>query len=56
MKWQLPDLAGSEKAYKLAKEHFDKDNRLILDATIDGKLNVFEKIQFEEALKIAQKK
>jgi hypothetical protein len=56
MKWQLPDLEGSENAYRLAKKHFEKDKRLILDATIGGKLNVFTKIPFEEALKTAQKK
>lgn len=56
MKWQLPDLAGSEKAYRLAKTHFEKNNRFIFDATVDGKLNVFPKIKFEEALKIAKKK
>lgn len=56
MKWQLPDLAGSEKAYKLAKTHFEKNNRSVFDATIDGKLNIFPKIKFEEALEIARKK
>ncbi len=56
MKWQLPDLAGSEKAYRLAKDHFEKNNRLITDATVDGKLNIFPKMKFEEALSIAKKK
>jgi hypothetical protein len=56
MKWQLPDLEGSEKAYRLAKKHFENDNRLILDATVDGKLDIFTKIKFEEALKSAGKK
>lgn len=56
MKWQLPDLAGSEKAYRLAKEHFEKNNRLITDATVDGKLNIFPKMKFEEALNVAVKK
>jgi hypothetical protein len=56
MKWQLPDLAGSEKAYRLAKEHFEKNDRQISDATVDGKLNIFPKIKFEEALSVAKKK
>jgi len=56
MKWQLPDLAGSEKAYRLAKDHFEKNNRLITDATVDGKLNIFPKMKFEEALSVAKKK
>jgi hypothetical protein len=56
MKWQLPDLEGSERAYRMAKYHFEKDNRQILDATIDGKLDIFAKIKFEEALRVAGKK
>jgi hypothetical protein len=56
MKWQLPDLEGSEKAYRLAKEHFEKNNRQISDATVDGKLNIFPKMKFEEALSVAKKK
>lgn len=56
MKWQLPDLAGSEKAYKLAKDHFERAGRSILDATVDGKLNIYPKIKFEEAIRIAKKK
>lgn len=56
MKWQLPDLKGSEKAYRLARKHFEKDNRKIIDATLDGKLEVFPKIRFEEALEISNRK
>ncbi len=56
MKWQLPDLEGSEKAYRLAKKHFEADTRVILDSTIDGKLDIFTKIKFDEALRIAVKK
>lgn len=56
MKWQLPDLEGSEKAYKFAKKHFENNYRMIFDATIDGKLNIFPKIQFDEALRTARKK
>jgi len=47
VKWQLPDLLRSEIAYKLAREAFEKDGRQILDATIGGKCEVFEKIDFE---------
>jgi len=56
LKWQLPDLEGSELAYKLAKKHFEDNGRSVFDATVDGKLNVFKKLQFDEALVIAQKK
>ena len=56
LKWQLPDLEGSERAYRMAKEHFESDHRIIMDATVDGKLTIFPKIRFEEALNIARKK
>lgn len=45
-KWQLPDLLRSEIEYRLAREMFEKDGREILDATIDGKCEIFRKIDF----------
>ena len=48
--WHLPDLEGSEVAYRLAKFYFERDNRLIYDATVGGKLDVFPKVSFGEAL------
>ncbi len=48
--WHLPDLKGSELAYQLAQYYYRKDGREILDATLGGKLQVFPKITFEEAL------
>lgn len=47
-KWQLPDLERSELSYRIAKFHFERNNREILDATIDGKLNIFPKVKYEE--------
>jgi hypothetical protein len=47
-KWQLPDLEASEQAYKLAKKAYREDGRRIVDATIDGKLQIFPKAHFEE--------
>jgi hypothetical protein len=44
--WQLPDLENSEKAYRFAREGFEKDGRQILDATIDGKLTIFPKADY----------
>ena len=46
-KWQSPDLLRSEIAYGLAKEAFEMDGRKIFDATIGGKCEVFEKIDYE---------
>jgi len=45
-KWQLPDLEASEQAYRLAKAAFEKNGRRILDATVDGKLEIFEKVDY----------
>jgi hypothetical protein len=47
-RWQLPDLETSEIAYKLAKKVYQQDGRQILDATIDGKLMVFPKVDYQE--------
>jgi len=54
--WQLPDLAGSEMAYSMARFSFERRGRKIYDATIGGKCQVFPKISFEEALQMARKK
>jgi len=51
--WQLPDLEGSERAYRNSKKIFEDDGRLILDATVEGKLQVFQKIDYSESLKIS---
>lgn len=46
-RWQLPDLDTSEWAYGLAREHFEGSGRRIVDATVDGKLDVFPKVRLE---------
>lgn len=45
-KWQLPDLAGSERAYKMASQAYTQTGRRVLDATIGGKLAIFPKVEF----------
>jgi len=45
-KWHLPDLAGSEMAYKVGKFMFEQSGRSIVDATIGGKLEVFPKVDY----------
>ncbi len=47
-RWQLPDLRRSEAAYALARAAFERDGRRILDATVEGKCPVFEKVRYEE--------
>jgi hypothetical protein len=54
--WQLADVYGSEVSYHLANYFYQKENRQILDATVGGKLEVFPKIGYEDALKLARKK
>lgn len=49
--WHLPDLEGSELAYLAARFHYKRDGRAIYDATVGGKLQVFPKVSYEEALK-----
>lgn len=45
-RWQLPDLDGSERAYLLAREAYEKAGRRILDATVGGKLGIFPKVNY----------
>lgn len=47
-RWQLPDLRTSELVYRIAKYQFENTNREILDATIDGKLQVFPKVDYHQ--------
>lgn len=49
-RWHLPDLETSELAYQLAKEIFETDGRSILDATVDGELDVFPKISYQDVV------
>lgn len=48
VRWNLPNLEVSEYAYRLAKENFEKDGRRILNATVGGKLEIFERVEFEK--------
>jgi len=46
-RWQLPDLETSEVAYRMARKAYEADGRKVLDATIGGKLDIFEKVDYE---------
>lgn len=46
-RWQLPDLETSERAYRLARQAYEKAGRQVLDATIGGKLQVFPKVDYD---------
>jgi hypothetical protein len=45
-KWQLPDLAGSERAYALARQAYSQAGRRLVDATVGGKLTIFPKVDY----------
>lgn len=46
VKWQLPDLFRSERAYALARNAFERAGKRIVDATERGHCHVFEKAEF----------
>ncbi|MFQ5615937.1 MAG: 6-hydroxymethylpterin diphosphokinase MptE-like protein [Anaerolineales bacterium] len=46
-RWQLPDLGTSEVGYLMARQAYETAGRRVLDATIEGKLDVFEKVKYE---------
>jgi len=49
--WQLPDLAGSEFHYEIAREVYKAKNRTIYNATDGGKLEVFQRLTLEDFLR-----
>jgi hypothetical protein len=50
MLWQNPDLEASEDAYKCAKHIYELNGMKIIDSTINGQCNIFEKQNLTEAL------
>ncbi len=46
-KWHLPDLEGSELAYRVGKFMFEQSGRRIIDATVGGRLQVFPKVDYD---------
>ena len=45
-RWQLPDLETSEVAYRMARSAFEAVGGRVRDATVDGQLDVFPKVDF----------
>ena len=41
--WDNPDLARSEESYRIARHAFESDNRAIIDATVGGSCEVFQR-------------
>jgi hypothetical protein len=50
VEWQLPDLAGSEIHYEIAKEIYEQFNREIFNCTDGGKLEVFPRKSLKDFL------
>jgi hypothetical protein len=46
-RWQLPDLDTSEQGYWMAREAFETAGRSVVDATIDGHLQIFTKVEYD---------
>src|SRR3546814_7967386 len=42
--WDNPDLAHSEESYRIARAEYERDGRRIIDATLDGACDIFEKV------------
>lgn len=53
MKWHLPDLEASELSYRLALWFYSRAGRMIYDSTVDGKLQIFPKISYQQALEMS---
>nr|WP_320011010.1 6-hydroxymethylpterin diphosphokinase MptE-like protein [uncultured Desulfobulbus sp.] len=46
--WDNPDLKNSEESYRIARTEFENDGRRILDATLYGSCEIFEKIHYKD--------
>lgn len=46
--WDNPDLENSEKFYQIAKEVFELKDREIIDATLNGACEIFQKQDYRE--------
>jgi hypothetical protein len=46
-RWQLPDLMQWENAYRLARRTYEDAGRKVVDATIGGKLRVFDRVEYD---------
>lgn len=48
--WQLADLEGSERAYRLARQTYETHGRKLYNCTEGGKLEIFERMPLESFL------
>ena len=52
--WDNPDLVNSEESFRIAREKFEADGRIIFDATVDGACEIFEKQSLADCFRISQ--
>ncbi len=50
VEWQLPDLFQSELAYRIARQTFEENGRRIVNATVGGHLELFERANLNDFL------
>ena len=50
-RWQLPDLETSERGYYMARQAYQDAGRQVLDATQNGKLTIFPKVNYTSLFK-----
>jgi hypothetical protein len=53
-RWAVPDLDQSEVNYLSARHAFDEAGRRVVDATVGGKLTIFDKIEIDEAVRLVK--
>lgn len=51
--WDNPDLAHSEESYRIARREFEKAGRRIIDATLNGACDIFEKADYRDIFGVA---
>jgi len=51
-KWNNPDLERSEESYEIAKKIFKQEGRGIYDATVGGRCQVFDKIDYRKVFSL----
>jgi hypothetical protein len=50
IKWQLPDWQQMEEAYAQTRRAYESAGRIIVDATVGGKLTIFPKVDYAEVI------
>lgn len=51
--WDAPNLAGSERSYRAARAVFEAAGRRIIDATVEGHCDIFEKGDYQNIFGLA---